>query len=86
MGKPEEANAVTSSGGCHISKRVGWTLAFLAIASVVVAGLLTYYVGVMNVQCNPAENAGGPQPITQKPSKPKVTKLSFIGSVGKYTF
>ena len=41
----------SDENSCTIRKKVVYLLAFLAIASCVVVGLLVYYVGVMGVQC-----------------------------------
>ena len=65
MGNPEEA-AVTAPGW-RLSKKVGYILAFLAVAAVVIVGLMTYYIGVMN-----ACSAKAPQTAPPSPSKPKV--------------
>ena len=73
MGRPEEAAAMSAatSPGWHITKRVGYVLAFLAVATVVVVGLLTYYVGVMNFECRANQDIQGPS--TEKPKKQKVS-------------
>ena len=64
MGNPEEA-AVTAPGW-RLSKKVGYILVFLAVAAVVVVGLLTYYVGVMNA-CRAITDEGSL--TTEKPPK-----------------
>ena len=53
MGRAEVPHEVSFSDGdtLTIRKKVGYVLAFLAIAACVVVGLLVYYVGVMGIQC-----------------------------------
>ena len=79
MGNPEEA-AVTASGW-HLSKRVGYVLAILAVATVTIVGLLTYYVGVMNA-CEAVK-----EPTTiQKPGKAKVFVRGQIKADGSLRY
>ena len=81
MGKTSEGPPEVSfidENSCTVRKKVAYVLAFLAVASCIVVGLLVYYVGVMGtIQCLPAssdlnkDNSGKPDQTT-----PKKTKVS----------
>ena len=70
-GKEEEAAAGNSAGGrggaalaaadsgFHIRKRVGYMLFALAVAAVVLVGLIVYYAGVAGIQCQVDPNSSG---------------------------
>ena len=81
MGKTSEGPPEVSfsdENSCTMRKKVAYVLAFLAVASCVVTGLLVYYVGVMGITCviephNLGSEANGQ---TQKTVKEKV-RLHF---------
>ena len=66
-GKEEEAvgnsaggvTTLASNSGVHISKRVGYMLFALAVASVVLVGLIVYYAGVAGIECKVDNNSSG---------------------------
>ena len=63
MGRLEGPHEVSFSDQNSVTmrKKVAYVLAFLAVATSVVVGLLVYYVGVMGVECQVAlepENGG----------------------------
>ena len=78
MGRAELAHEVSFSDGdtLTIRKKVGYVLAFLAIAACVVVGLLVYYVGVMGVQCELVSEELGPH-SSQSDGSEKNTKVSI---------
>ena len=88
MGKTSEGPPEVSfvdENSCTVRKKVAYVLAFLAVASCIVVGLLVYYVGVMGLepQCLPvtesstggsAGNSPKPDTTTKPPKKPKVSQ------------
>ena len=91
MGKTSEGPPEVSfvdENSCTVRKKVAYVLAFLAVASCIVVGLLVYYVGVMGLepQCLPVteSSTGGsggnntkPDTTTKPPKKPKVSQCIF---------
>jgi hypothetical protein len=85
MGRAEGPHEVSFSDedSWTVRKKVGYVLAFLAVASCIVVGLLVYYVGVMGIKCDGISpggqtgsgglDAGG----LSGPKKEKVTTLLF---------
>ncbi len=57
-----------------VRKKVGYVLAFLAIAACIVVGLLVYYVGVMGIECNGGVPGVSDSLTGGKTKKPKVSK------------
>ena len=81
MGRLEGPHEVSFSDQNSVTmrKKVAYVLAFLAVATSVVVGLLVYYIGVMGVECQVAvdpEN-GGQSSATGSghPKKVRETKL-----------
>ena len=82
MGKTSEGPPEVSfidENSCTVRKKVAYVLAFLAVASCIVVGLLVYYVGVMgNVQCLPVSSdlSKDNGKADQTGSSPKKSKVS----------
>ena len=56
--------------------QVGYVLGFIVIASIILVGLLVYYVGVMNVS-NELDNCLSTTAATSTTSKPVKEKVSY---------
>ena len=85
MGKTSEGPPEVSfvdENSCTVRKKVAYVLAFLAVASCIVVGLLVYYVGVMGQpKCLPVSESSTGGDNNQKPDNttadpPKKPKVS----------
>ena len=89
MGKTSEGPPEVSfsdENSCTVRKKVAYVLAFLAVASCIVVGLLTYYVGVMGtLECStqsgqyltPEQSSTGSKSAHKKTKVSKFLKYPF---------
>ena len=55
---PHEVGFITS--GWHISRKIGYILAALAVAACVLVGLIVYHVGVSGITCEDYDASRAP--------------------------